>query len=139
MKLFHKRLFTPRWLLPTLLVIAALAVLIRLGFWQLDRLSQRREANSKIIFQMEQSPVLLSGQALAMDLSEMEYRRVVVEGVYDHAHQVVLMNQVFQDQYGAHLLTPLRVRGSDQAILIDGYQWRMCLLLPGDSMMNLER
>ena len=34
-----------RWLLASLLVIAALGVLIRLGFWQIDRLHQRREFN----------------------------------------------------------------------------------------------
>jgi hypothetical protein len=37
----------PRWILTTLLVIAALAVLVRLGIWQLDRLQERRIFNGK--------------------------------------------------------------------------------------------
>jgi len=117
--MLFRNLFTRRWLFTTLLVIAALGVLVRLGFWQIDRLHQRRDFNSNVIFRTEQPPLELSGTVSGKELAGMEYRHVVVEGEYDHSYQVVLINQVYHDQYGARLLTPLRIRNSDQYILID--------------------
>jgi surfeit locus 1 family protein len=52
-------------------------------------------------------------------LSGMEYRSVVVSGEYDLADQVMLRNQVWQDQPGVHLLTPLKIEGTNEAVLVD--------------------
>lgn len=114
-----KHFFSRRWLAASLLVIAALGVLVRLGIWQIDRLHQRREFNARVLAQIEAPALQLTGEAFEEDLAGMEYRSVVVEGVYEPAYQVALINQAYQNQYGAHLLTPLRIRGSDQTIVID--------------------
>ena len=42
-----RRMFSRKWLLTTILVIAAMAVMARLGIWQLDRLHQRRAFNAR--------------------------------------------------------------------------------------------
>jgi len=47
----------------------------------------------------------------------MEWRAVTVTGEYDFDNQVVLRNQYFGDQYGYHLITPLRFDG--EAVLVD--------------------
>ncbi len=93
--------------------------MIRLGIWQLDRLEQRRAFNTRVTAQIEQPPLHLAGAALDTALTDMEYRSVVVEGRYDHAQQVTIRNQVWNNQYGVHLLTPLVINGSDQAVLVD--------------------
>jgi surfeit locus 1 family protein len=49
----------------------------------------------------------------------MEYREAIVLGEYDHDRQVVLRNQDWQGRLGVHLLTPLIVQGSDQAIMVN--------------------
>jgi surfeit locus 1 family protein len=72
-------LFKRRWILTSLLALLAVAVLVRLGFWQLDRLHQRRETNAKVIFQMYQPALNLSGQALDDPLTAMQYRKANVE------------------------------------------------------------
>ena len=41
---------------------------------------------------------VLSGENLEADLTGMEYRPVVVRGVYDHSQQVALRNQSYQDR-----------------------------------------
>ncbi len=113
------RMFSRRWLLATLLVIAASAVMIRLGIWQLDRLEQRRQFNQRVLAQIGQ-PVLDLNQALLPDdLPAMEYRPVTVRGVYDHDRQVLLLNQAWENQVGVHLLTPLRIAGTDHTVLVD--------------------
>jgi surfeit locus 1 family protein len=112
-------MFSRRWLLATMLVIGALAVMARLGLWQLERLEQRRAFNDRVQRQFDQPQLVLSGAALEEDLASMEYRQVVVRGEYDFANQVVLRNQALDNQAGVHLLTPLRIAGSQQAILVN--------------------
>jgi surfeit locus 1 family protein len=113
-------LLSRSWWKTTLLVIAAVAVMVRLGIWQLDRLEQRRAFNARVLEQQAQPVLNLSGPAIGdQGLEEMEYRQVVVRGVYDPAHQVVLRNQVWGNELGVHLLTPLKIEGSDQSVLVN--------------------
>lgn len=113
------RLFSRKWILGTILVLFGIAILIRLGIWQLDRLEQRRAFNSRVTEQIQQPTLKLTGSALRGDLENMEYRSVDVTGVYDYSNQVALRNQVWRDQYGIHLITPLKIYGADQVILVD--------------------
>jgi surfeit locus 1 family protein len=49
----------------------------------------------------------------------MEYRQVTVVGTYDHSQQIAIRNQYWDNQWGVHLVTPLVLAGSNQAILVD--------------------
>ena len=113
------RLISHRWWKTTLLVIAAVIVMIRLGFWQLDRLDQRRAFNARVEKQLTQSALEISKENFRADLYNMEYREAIVLGEYDHDRQVVLRNQDWQGRLGVHLLTPLIIQGSDQAIMVN--------------------
>jgi surfeit locus 1 family protein len=62
----------------------------------------------------------------------MEYRPVVVRGSYDVQNEVVLRNQVYNNQPGYHLLTPLRITASNQAVLVDRGFIPMVDNQPGD-------
>ena len=115
--------FSRTWWKTTLLVIAAVAVMIRLGIWQLDRLQQRRAFNTRVQTQLEQ-PVLDLNRAMQpgagdQELNSMEYRDVEVTGEYDPSGQVVLRNQVWENLHGVNLLTPLNISGSDQTVLVN--------------------
>ena len=114
-----KRLLSWRWILTTILVVIAMGVMIRLGIWQLDRLEGRRAFNSRVLAQTTQSPLELTGVALDANLGDMEYRQVSVIGEYDHEGEIALRNQHWQNQWGVHLVTPLRIAGSDETILVD--------------------
>jgi surfeit locus 1 family protein len=113
------RLFSRRWLLTTLLVVVAVGVMVRLGIWQLDRLEQRRAFNARVSAQLGAGPLVLTGDNLGLDLVNMEYRTVTVSGEYDHSQQVALRNQARDQRWGVNLLTPLRIAGSDQVVLVD--------------------
>jgi surfeit locus 1 family protein len=114
-----ERLFSRQWLKTTIFVLAAVAVMLRLGVWQLDRLSQRKAFNERVEMQLSASTLDLSIQNLDLDLYNMEYRAANVTGEYDHEHQVVLRNQDWQGRLGVHILTPLLIEGEDNAILVD--------------------
>jgi len=116
------RLFSHQWWKTTVLVIAALAVMVRLGFWQLDRLDQRRAYNSRVEAQLAEPTLELVDENLELDLYNMEYRDAIIVGEYDHERQVVLRNQDWQGRLGVHLITPLVINGSQH--LINQVWWR---------------
>jgi surfeit locus 1 family protein len=110
------KMFQRKWLIPTLLVFAGTALCIRLGIWQLDRLEQRRAFNAQVEGARSQ-PALDLNQEQPEDLTEMEWRPVKVRGEYDFDNQVAVRNQIYGNEYGYHLLTPLNFDG--QAVLVD--------------------
>lgn len=113
------RFLTRRWILASLVVIAGVALCIRLGFWQLDRLAQRREANARVQAQIDAPLLDLNQPGIPSGMADMEYRSVSVSGTYDFSQEVILRNQVYAGQLGYLVFTPLKIEGSDQAILVD--------------------
>src|SRR5439155_25549812 len=112
-----KTLFTGRQLRMTLLVLVGVAILCRLGIWQLDRLAQRRAQNARIDTRMAAPAMPLT--SAAVDPDALDYRRVELRGVYDPTQEIVLRNRSLDGVPGVHLITPLRLSGSDKAVLVD--------------------
>ncbi len=111
-------MFSRRWLLTTFLVLLGAAVCVRLGFWQLDRLQQRRIFNAHVLQMQALSPLDLNSITDPAALTTMEYRAATAHGRYDYSAQLVLRNQYYEGQYGYHLLTPLLLT-EGQAVLVD--------------------
>lgn len=111
------KLFTRRWIIPTLVVVAGAVFLVYLGLWQLDRQDQRREYNAMVTDRWLMDPVELDASKADEMLSELEFRRVAASGQFDYEHQIALKNQNFQSQPGIQLVTPL-VLNDEQAILV---------------------
>ncbi len=59
-----RAMFSSRWFLTTLLVLAGGALCVRLGIWQLDRLEQRRAFNAHVESMWASEPLTLSGKPL---------------------------------------------------------------------------
>lgn len=100
----------------TLATLLLLPVLLALGFWQLDRARQKAELQAAFAERSKQPPMPLA-EVDAADPANC-YRRVIVSGQYDGAHQVLLDNQVRAGQPGYHVLTPLRLADGG-AILVN--------------------
>lgn len=114
-----KALVSRRWLLPTIFVLAGMALLARLGFWQLDRLAQRQAANAQLAAVLEGDPLHLPQDAIPEDEAFLRNRDVVVTGTFDFANEGFHILQQWDGKNGVHLITPLLIEGSDQAILVD--------------------
>lgn len=112
-----RKLMTGRWLLKHLLVVVILIMLINLGLWQLRRLEERRTFNQNITTALNQPAIPLTGSPI--DPTELNFRRVIVTGTYDNAAAIAIRNQLLDDAPGLHLVTPLRISDSDQAVLVD--------------------
>jgi surfeit locus 1 family protein len=116
-----------RWLILTILVVILFAAFIRLGFWQLDRLSQRRAANERVLSRLLEPPLDVGSgwpgdgrpdEGLP-DAEQADLRRATVRGTYDYEQEFVLRNRALNEQPGVHVITPLRITGSADAILVD--------------------
>ena len=115
-------MFSRRWWWTTLLVAAGIAVVIRLGFWQLARYAENHAYNTHLSA-MQAAPELVLGAGDPVSgLAGMEYRAVRVSGSFDFTHQVAIRNQVYTqswgDDMGYALVTPL-VMADGQAVLVE--------------------
>ena len=104
------------WIFCALAAVAA-AVFIRLGFWQLSRLHERRTRNAAIAAQQHDVPVPF--RSLPGDTASAHYRATTIDGRFDYEHELVLSNRTRQGSPGVELLTPMRVAGTDTAVLVD--------------------
>ena len=112
-------LFSRRWWWKTLFVLLAMAFMVGLGFWQLDRLEQRRALNQQRRAALAAAPLELTGAPLPSSPLELRDRRAVALGELDHARQVAIRNQNLDGQPGVHLVTPLLLAGSEKAVLVN--------------------
>lgn len=118
-----KRLLTPRWLTAHVVVVIVAVVFVNLGFWQLRRLDEVRLQNSitesRYLSQPQELSALLS--AAGEDYESLEFRRVTVTGDYDADAEVLTRNQVYREQAGFHVITPLVVGGGEAVIVNRGW------------------
>lgn len=103
-------------MIASLLVFVVAAICVRLGFWQLDRLEQRRSANAVLIERSAAPPVTIAGRI--PDTTGLRYRRAVAEGSWDGDRSIVLPGRAFRGTPGAYVLTPLRL-GDGPAVLVN--------------------
>jgi surfeit locus 1 family protein len=95
----------------------AAALFIRLGFWQITRLRERRAHNEVVTAQRRTAPVPLD--ELPRDTAAAHYRSASVTGRFDYEHELVLTNRTRRGSPGVDLLTPVRLAGSDTAVIVD--------------------
>ena len=104
-------------LLFAVIALAAAAGCIRLGFWQLQRLGERRARNAVITERLHAAPASLT--ALPGDSGALRFRRVTARGRYDFGRELVLTSRMRNGSPGVNLVTPLRVAGSDTLVLVN--------------------
>jgi surfeit locus 1 family protein len=91
-------------------ILAMCALCVRLGFWQLDRLEQRRARNAAIRAATAQPPLRLDSTApagLASDPQAFAWRRAEAAGRYHHAGDMVVRGRSREGRPGVHLVSPL--------------------------------
>jgi surfeit locus 1 family protein len=102
--------------LVTLLVFAVAVMCVRFGFWQLDRLQQRRERNNEVRERLTAPPETLI--SAPRDSTGWLYRRVIIDGTFDNDRSIILPGRAFAGTPGAHVLTPVLLKDGT-AVLAD--------------------
>ncbi len=108
--------FKPK-LVPTIFTAAALFVLLSLGTWQVQRLHWKAGLIEKLQTRAKEPPV--ATPADGADLSDFEYRRVRIRGVFRHDREFYLVGRSLQGKAGLHVLTPLQPESGGRPILVD--------------------
>ncbi len=101
--------------------LAGVAVTASLGQWQWGRAQQKIERQAEIESRSQLAPLeadALRDPAVAAPGSGLLHRQVVLRGQWLAAHSVYLDNRQMQGRPGFYVLTPLRLAGSDAAVLV---------------------
>lgn len=112
----RKRQFRPG-LIPTISFLLVLPALVALGFWQLDRASQKRELQQEYDKRRQQAPVQIG--AAEIDREKIRFYSVTASGRYDYAHQFLVDNRVLDQKVGYYVITPLQIKGSNTLLLVN--------------------
>ena len=107
-----------RTLLFALVALVAAAVCVRLGFWQLARLHERRAMNAVVAGRLRM-PEATSLAALPADTGQARFRRVRLRGRYDYAHELRLTGRSRNGSPGVNVITPLRLADTSVAVLVN--------------------
>jgi cytochrome oxidase assembly protein ShyY1 len=114
---------SPRWIAGHAIVLVIVTGCVIAGFWQLDRLHQRRAANERIEARLAEAPVSLDDLVASGSghVDSLVYRRVRATGSYDVEHETVLIGRTLDEETGNDLLTPLVISAGDGLIVNRGW------------------
>jgi surfeit locus 1 family protein len=103
-------------------VLACVLVFVRLGFWQLSRLHERR-ANNALITARQDGPPVPVGTVLRLDsppddVEGQVYRTVSVTGRWRPDEQVLIRNRTYDSAPGFEVVTPLAL-GDGTAVAVN--------------------
>ena len=98
-----------------MVAILVATVCVRLGRWQLNRLTQRRARNSVLAARLALPPLTVRRDIGADSARQ---RRVVAHGVYDFSAERAWPGRSFQGTPGVALITPLRL-ADGSVVLVD--------------------
>jgi surfeit locus 1 family protein len=104
-------------LVPTLVFLLLWPLLLYLGSWQLQRAEEKRELQAEYDARASDEPITLGGQRQRAD--DLRFHRVRARGVYETGNQVLLDNRVHHGQAGYHVITPLKIAGTEMRLLVN--------------------
>ncbi len=104
-------------LLPTLVTLPMLIVLIGLGTWQVQRLQWKEDLIDRLRSRSTAAPVALPAGPL--DREDMEFQRIRITGVFDHANEFYLWKRSLNGQPGLNVLTPLTGSDGQGTVLVN--------------------
>ncbi|HYJ59356.1 MAG TPA: SURF1 family protein [Methyloceanibacter sp.] len=105
----------------TMFMLAALAVLLGLGFWQLSRMQWKQGIIAQIETRTTSAPISLeAAEALVREGRDPSYFRVSVEGRFHHAKEQYLY-AVSAGRVGWHVITPLETADGEMVLVDRGF------------------
>ncbi|HEY2849053.1 MAG TPA: SURF1 family protein [Gemmatimonadaceae bacterium] len=107
----------PRLLLTLAIPFACAALFVRLGFWQLSRLHQKRAFNAVLSERLAAPPADLT--TLPGDTALGHYRRVSATGTMLYDREVAYAGRSHDGEPGVDLLTPLKIGGRDTVVMVN--------------------
>jgi surfeit locus 1 family protein len=107
--------------MPTLFTVPALALLLYLGWWQVERLQWKADLIEELQIRSAAPAISMPTDSRIM-VEDLVFRTVTVTGHYNHAAEMRLLNQVRDGLPGINLFTPL-TRSDGGGILLVNRGW----------------
>jgi surfeit locus 1 family protein len=101
----------------SIVAVSLAAIFVSLGFWQLRRLSARRDVNTMLAARRAAPEVELD--SLPRDTASAHFRRVHVRGSYDHPQEIILTLRGRNGSPGVNIFTPLLQPRKDTIVLVN--------------------
>jgi surfeit locus 1 family protein len=108
--------FAPR-LVPTLAAVVMVALMAWVGTWQSRRAEEKLARQALLEQRLAETPLTLTGSVPSAE--PLLYRRVRARGAWIAQGQIFIDNQVSGSRAGFHVVTPLRIEGTTDAVLVN--------------------
>jgi surfeit locus 1 family protein len=112
----QKLRFEPH-LIPTLATLCGVALFVNLGLWQAGKAERRAAEVEQHGARARLGPFAIGGQPV--DPVQLQDAPVTVRGLYETRLQFFVDNRQEDGQPGVHVVTPLKIAGSETRILIN--------------------
>ncbi|MDX1915373.1 MAG: SURF1 family protein [Methylophilus sp.] len=94
-----------------------IVVFIKLGQWQYHKAVIRQNIENQYQASLHQGTIDLKS---ALEHPEvLVYQNVKVQGEYEPAYQILIDNQVESTRAGYHIVTPFKIKGTNQYVLVN--------------------
>jgi surfeit locus 1 family protein len=100
-----------------LLVIVLVAAFISLGLWQWRKYEAKTNLQAELDARSRSAVVAMS--AAPVDAESLRYRHVSLRGEFETGRQILVDNRVHHERAGYHVVTPLRLAGSEIRVLVN--------------------
>ena len=104
-------------LIPALAVLLGLALFTYLGVWQANKGDLLATELAQRALRSQLGATVVTGQL--MNAQAVQDAPLTVTGTFDAQHQIFLDNRQENGQPGVHVITPLKIEGSQMRILIN--------------------
>ena len=98
-------------------VLLGFSVLIKLGFWQLDRANEKREIIRAVELRQSAEPVI-PGSLSKINKKDFEHQRLRLQGSYNNEKNILIKRQIHQGRYGYEVITPFMLESDKHWLLV---------------------
>jgi surfeit locus 1 family protein len=113
---FSNYIFSLSWT-GLLVLIICVPLFIKLGLWQYNKAHLKQEIQNNYNASLDTEALRLPAQFDNLDA--WKHKKVTVKGHYKTEHQILLDNQVESSRGGFHVLTPLKIEGRNDYVLVN--------------------
>lgn len=103
----------------TILAILGTTLFSSLGIWQIHRAQEKHEIQNTMDIRQQLEPAQLNNLVSDSNIQKNIYSPVIATGHFDKQHEILIDNEVHKGKAGYHVLTPLKLLGTDKVIMVN--------------------
>lgn len=103
----------------TIAFLITFSILIKLGFWQLERADHKKFLNESYKLRQSEKIIDLNAHKNIKDKESILWRKVSLNGSFYKEKNLIVDNQIFKHEAGFNILTPFKLDGTGMTILVN--------------------